>query len=85
MLGAFIGGWEIILLIPVVLFIIALVLFFFVFWIWMLVDCIKNDRISSNEKIVWALAIVFFHFLGSIIYFFAGRTRQRSVTSPPLA
>ena len=48
-------------------------LFLFIFWIWMLIDCIKNDRLSSTEKIVWVLVIVFLHALGGFIYLLAGR------------
>ena len=47
----------------------------FVFWIWMLVDAIKNPRLNGTERIVWVLVIVFLHFLGALIYFFAGRSR----------
>jgi hypothetical protein len=47
----------------------------FVFWIWMLVDAIANPRLSGTEKIVWVLVVIFLHFLGALIYFFAGRRR----------
>jgi hypothetical protein len=33
----------------------------------------KNDRLSSNEKIVWVLVVIFLYALGALIYFFAGR------------
>ena len=51
----------------------ALTVFLFVFWIWMLVDCIKNPRISDTQKVVWTLVIIFLHFLGALIYLVAGR------------
>jgi cytochrome c oxidase assembly factor CtaG len=47
----------------------------FVFWIWMLVDCIQNQGLSSTEKIVWVLVIIFLHALGALIYFLVGRRR----------
>jgi hypothetical protein len=47
----------------------------FVFWIWMLIDAIKNKGLSDTEKVVWVLVIIFLHFLGGLIYFFAGRPR----------
>ena len=47
-----------------------------IFWIWMLVDAIQNKGISEGEKIGWVLAIVFFHFLGSLLYFFIGRPKR---------
>jgi hypothetical protein len=47
----------------------------FVFWIMMLVDCIKNRGLSSNERIVWVLVIVFLNWLGALIYLLAGRKK----------
>lgn len=61
--------------IALLLFISVLVLLSFVFWVWMLIDAIKNPGLSSTERIVWVLVIVFLHLLGAIIYFFAGRQR----------
>jgi len=66
------GGWEILLVFGLAgLF--GLGLFFLVFWIWMLIDCIRNKRLSDNERVVWTLVIVFTHALGAIIYLLAGR------------
>jgi len=50
------------------------------FWIWMLVDAIQNKGIADGEKIGWVLAIVFFHFIGSALYFFIGRPKGKQVT-----
>ncbi|MDB6108384.1 MAG: hypothetical protein JWR69_134 [Pedosphaera sp.] len=79
MLGALIGGWEIVLLI-MALGLIPLCLAMFAFWIWMLVDCIKNESISGNEKVAWVLVIALTHLLGAIIYFFAGRQPRKLAT-----
>jgi len=48
----------------------------FVFWIWMLIDCLQNGRLEGTEKIVWILVIVFLHFLGALIYYFVGREQR---------
>ena len=58
------------------LLVIASVVLCFVFWIWMLVDCIQNQNIGGTEKVAWAVVIALTHFLGALIYFFAGRTRR---------
>ncbi len=71
------GGGEIFLLLAILL-VIPLAVLSFVFWIWMLIDCVKNDRIRDDEKIVWVLVIALTHFLGAIIYFVAGRGTRRS-------
>ena len=49
-------------------------LLLFAFWLWMLIDAIKNPRLQSTERIVWVLVIVFLHFLGALIYLLAGRS-----------
>jgi hypothetical protein len=43
-----------------------------IFWIWMLVDCLTSD-LPSGEKLIWALVIIFLHFIGALIYYVAGR------------
>lgn len=50
-----------------------------IFWIWMLVDAIQNKGLSDGEKIGWVLAIVFVHFLGSLLYFFIGRPKRNTI------
>ncbi|MDB6020130.1 MAG: hypothetical protein JWR19_4619 [Pedosphaera sp.] len=55
---------------------LAFIIVCFIFWIMMLVDCIKNDRLSSNEKIIWVLVILFLHALGALIYFLVGRNKM---------
>jgi uncharacterized membrane protein YczE len=49
----------------------------FAFWLWMLVDCLKNQALQGTEKIVWVLVIVFLHTLGALVYFFVGRSKRR--------
>ena len=74
MLGMFFGGGEIILML-LALCLVPLCLLSFVFWIWMLVDCIKNPRLDSTQRIIWALVVFFLYGLGALIYFFAGRSK----------
>ena len=46
----------------------------FIFWIWMLIDAIKNPRLDGNQRLIWVLVIIFIPCLGSLIYYFAGRS-----------
>lgn len=46
-----------------------------IFQIWMLIDAIKNPRLDGNQRVIWVLVILLLPCLGSIIYFFAGRSR----------
>jgi Phospholipase_D-nuclease N-terminal len=49
-------------------------LLFPAFWIWMIIDAVLRDTTafqsrSTNEKLIWILAIAFLHVV-SIVYFF---------------
>ena len=45
------------------------------FWIWMLVHAAGNKGLAESERIVWVVVIALVHFLGALIYFFAGRPK----------
>ena len=47
-----------------------------VFWVWMLVDCVSNEPSEGNDKLIWALVIIFLNFLGAAIYYFARRPQR---------
>lgn len=66
---ALFGFLELFLVLPI----IAVALLGTVFWVWMLIDCAIHEPNEGNEKIVWILIILFTHFLGAAIYFFARR------------
>jgi hypothetical protein len=55
------------------LFLMLVVILAFVFWIGMLLDAIRNPRLDETQKIVWVMVVLFLHFVGALIYFFAGR------------
>ncbi|MBA2396248.1 MAG: PLDc N-terminal domain-containing protein [Ktedonobacteraceae bacterium] len=68
----------------ILLIILGVIIAVTIFWIWMLVDCATNKRISSSQKLLWILAIVFTHLLGAILYFFLGRSaRQPQIAYQP--
>lgn len=75
---AMLGGSELI----VIALVIPLVLAAIAFWIWMLVDCVRNRRLSESERIIWVIVICLTHWLGALIYLLAGR-RGNGVTSAP--
>jgi hypothetical protein len=45
----------------------------FAFWVWTIVDAVKNPRLSDNTRLIWILVIVLVGPLGSLIYLLAGR------------
>lgn len=57
---------------------IALIVSLFVFWIFMLVSAIQNKGLTDGEKTGWVLAIVFFHFIGSLLYLCIGYPKRNS-------
>ena len=63
------------------LVVLAAVLFLFVFWLWMLVDCLKRDFKKDYEKIVWILVLIFLHLLGAIIYYFVVKVASKNVAA----
>jgi hypothetical protein len=64
----------------VILFILIMVILgilAFVFWILMLVDCIKRKFKEDSEKIVWVLVIIFTQIIGALIYYFVIKTKDK--------
>lgn len=53
------------------LLLVGLAVFLNVFWIWMIVDCATRKKLSDGERVAWILVLVFLHFLGATIYYFA--------------
>ena len=49
-----------------------------IFWIWMIIHAATNPALDGTQKIVWILVILFLHFLGALLYFFAGRGTART-------
>lgn len=46
---------------------LALWAFVFALWLWMLIDCIRNET-DSTQRVLWALIIFFLPCIGSLIY-----------------
>jgi hypothetical protein len=47
----------------------------FMFWIWALVDILKNEFTGSN-KLIWILAVIMVPMIGMILYWFIGREQR---------
>ncbi|MCH9789287.1 MAG: PLD nuclease N-terminal domain-containing protein, partial [Planctomycetes bacterium] len=47
----------------------------FVFWVWMLIDCLKNEPSTGNDKIIWGLVIAFTG-IGALLYYFIRRPER---------
>jgi len=42
----------------------------------MLIDCIQNKGLSSTEKLIWVLVLLFVNVIGALIYYFVGRGKS---------
>lgn len=50
-----------------------------VLWIWVLIDCIKNEPTEGNERIVWVVVIAAAHWIGALIYLIARRPKRKKL------
>ena len=66
-----IGGQEL-----VILFLIAILFVFLGLWVWSLIHCIQNKKLSDSNRIIGIVLIVVLGILGSFIYLFLPRERQ---------
>ena len=49
------------------------------FWLWMLIDCVINERRAARPQIIWAVIIVFTYVPGALLYFALRRPQRHSV------
>lgn len=61
----------VVLLIFLFILLFALVIFSFVFWILMIIDCAKRKHLSDGERIAWILVLAFLGVIGAAVYYFA--------------
>ena len=47
-----------------------------IFWIIALIDILKSDFRDTNDKIIWALVVIFLPVIGSILYFLIGKSQK---------
>jgi len=46
------------------------------FWIWMIVDCVRNEPSEGNDKLVWIVIILLTTWVGALIYFRVRRPKR---------
>ena len=47
-----------------------------VLWVWMLVEVLTRETDDGNNRLVWALVIVFTHWVGALIYLLVRRQER---------
>ena len=63
--------WLVILVLSIVVPLASLV-----FWIWMIIDCMKNEPSEDKDKLLWALVVILAYVVGAAIYFFVRRPQR---------
>jgi cytochrome c oxidase assembly factor CtaG len=61
----------VVMMIFLVLLLAAAVIFSFIFWILMIIDCAKRKHLSDGERIAWILVLAFLGVIGATVYYFA--------------
>lgn len=51
-----------------------ILLLFTIFWLWMLIDCIRRD---FGDKTLWIILLVFLNILGAILYYFFVKRKNK--------
>ena len=46
-------------------------------WLWVLLDCLKNERPGSPNQVIWGLLIVFTFVIGAALYAFLRRPERK--------
>jgi phosphotransferase system glucose/maltose/N-acetylglucosamine-specific IIC component len=67
--GALLGGGVCMLVVAV------LGIAILAFWVWALIDAIKNPRLTDNERLIWIIVILLTNWLGAVIYLIVGRKK----------
>lgn len=45
-------------------------------WIWMLIEVLTRETDEGSSRLIWALVIVFTHWLGALIYLLVRRQKR---------
>ncbi|WP_171037815.1 PLD nuclease N-terminal domain-containing protein [Dyadobacter luticola] len=58
------------------LFLISIAILFYSVVIWTVVDLFSNKDLPAIPKLLWLIVILFFPFLGTLIYLYYGRSAK---------
>lgn len=48
----------------------------FVFWIWILIDCAKNETDIGNTRLIWVIIIFLTYIVGAFLYYIIRRPKR---------
>lgn len=58
------------------LLILLILAFGGIFWVFVLVDCLRNEPSEGNEKVLWVLVILLTTFVGAVLYLILRRPKR---------
>lgn len=58
------------------LILVALIIAFIWFEVWMIIDAYKNKKLSDTAKALWIIGILLFHPVIAIVYYFTTSTKK---------
>ena len=61
-------------------YIVVVILFPFLLTLWALADVLRREFPDSVQKLIWVLVILFFPFLGPVLYMILGSNSKREFT-----
>lgn len=67
--------WPLLFVPFLIIFIFGIAALAFIFWFWMLIDCLQRKRFE--DKLVWILVLLFLNIIGAILYYFLVRSKKR--------
>ncbi|RMF63629.1 MAG: PLDc_N domain-containing protein [Calditrichaeota bacterium] len=47
-----------------------------IFWLFVLVDCLRNEPSEGNEKVIWVVVILLTNFIGAVLYLALRRPKR---------
>lgn len=47
-----------------------------VFWIWILIDCVKNETDIGNTRLIWVIIISLTYIVGAFLYYLIRRPKR---------
>ena len=59
---------------------LAIGLWAFIFWIYMLVHCLRSNM-ESIEKLTWVLVLLFTNLIGALIYYFVVKRSKKVIAA----
>lgn len=48
----------------------------FIFWVWTLADCLRNETDEGNTRLIWIIVIVFTYIVGAFLYYFSRQPKR---------